>query len=172
MTDRFIVLIDLVLRRGLTIICSLMLVLMVVLTCYIVLMRSVFFNPPFWGDTVTMFANVWFVILAFALSIRERTSIAMQVIYNWLPLRLVKIIDSLWTVLLGAVGVLMLINGYIAARNVPGSYWELGQLPKSIPMMVLPISGFLVILACMVVLIEDFTGRGPTPGEITGGEAM
>jgi TRAP-type C4-dicarboxylate transport system permease small subunit len=135
-------------------------------------MRTVFSAPPFWGDTVTMFANVWFVMLAFALSIRERGSISMQAIYRWLPPRVVRAIDALWTVLLGVVGVLLLVNGFLAARNVPGAYWELGNLPKSVPMMVLPISGILVILACLVVLIEDLTGRGPTPGEILPDEAL
>lgn len=172
MVDRVIILIDLLLRRALTVFCSLMLILMVVLACYVVVMRTVFSLPPFWGDTVTMFANVWFVMLAFALSIRERASISMQVIYNWMPPLLVRMVDSLWTVLLGAVGVILLVNGYLAARDVPGSYWELGNLPKSVPMMVLPISGFLVLLASVVVLIEDLTGRGPAPGEVMPDEAM
>lgn len=172
MIDRAIVLIDLVLRRLLTLLCSLMLILMVVLVCYVVVMRTVFLAPPFWGDTLTMFANVWFVMLAFALSIRERGSISMQAIYRWLPPLMVRVIDSLWTLLLGLVGVLLLVNGYLAASNVPGAYWELGNLPKSVPMMVLPISGVLVILACLVILIEDLTGRGPTPGEMLPDEAM
>lgn len=172
MIDRTIRTIDLLLRRGLTVFCSLMLVLMVVLAVYVVVMRVVFSEPPFWGDTVTMFANVWFVMLAFALSIRERGTISMQVVYNYLPAGLVRVIDALWTVLLGVVGVLLMVNGYLAARDVPGAYWELGNLPKRIPMMVLPISGLLVLLACVVVLIEDLTGRGPAPGASMAGEPM
>lgn len=167
MIDRTILFVDLLLRRLLTTFCSLMLVMMVALACYVVVMRTAFLEPPFWGDTIITFANVWFVMLAFALSIRERASISMQVIYNWLPRTLVRVLDVLWTVLLGAVGMMLLVNGYLAARDVPGSYWELGNLPKSVPMMVLPISGALVLLACVVVLIEDLTGRGPTPGELT-----
>jgi TRAP-type C4-dicarboxylate transport system permease small subunit len=172
MVDRAIVLIDMLLRRALMVFCSIMLILMVLLACYVVVMRTVFLLPPFWGDTVTMFANVWFVMLAFALSIRERASISMQVIYNYMPPLLARVIDSLWTVLLGAVGLMLLINGYLVARDVPGSYWELGNLPKSAPMMVLPISGILVMLACFVVIIEDFSGRGPAPGEVITDEAL
>lgn len=172
MIDRAIFVIDIVLRRALTVLCSLMLLTMVALACYVVVMRTVFMAPPFWGDTLTMFANIWFVMLAFALSIRERGSISMQVIYNWLPPLAVRLIDSLWTVLLGAVGLMLAVNGYLAASRVPGAYWELDNLPKSVPMMVLPISGVLVVLACVVVLIEDLTGRGPAPGQTTPDEAM
>lgn len=170
MIDRCVALIDVLLRKVLTFVCCVMLVLMVVLTCYVVAMRTVFSSPPFWGDTVTMFANVWFVMLAFALSIRERASISMQVIYNWLPPRVVRAIDSVWTVLLAAVGLVLLVNGYLAAKDVPGAYWELGNLPKAVPMMVLPISGFLVLLASLVVLVEDLTGRGPLPGQLPAEE--
>lgn len=172
MIDRTIRTVDLLLRRGLGVFCSLMLVLMVALALYVVVMRLVFSAPPFWGDTVTLFANVWFVMLAFALAIRERNTIAMQVIYNYLPAGVVRAIDALWTVLIAAVGVLLLVNGYLAARDVPGAYWELGNLPKSIPMMVLPVSGLLVLMSCAVVLIEDLTGRGPAPGSIPADEAM
>lgn len=172
MIDRTIRAIDLLLRRGLTVFCSLMLILMVVLAVYVVVMRVAFSAPPFWGDTVTMFANVWFVMLAFALSIRERGTISMQVVYNYLPPGLVRAIDCLWTLLLGAIGAILLVNGYLAARDVPGAYWELGNLPKSASMMVLPISGLMVLLACIVVLVEDLTGRGPTPGAQLQDEAM
>lgn len=172
MIDRTIRAIDVLLRRALTVFCSLMLVLMVALAVYVVVMRTVFAEPPFWGDTVTMFANVWFVMLAFALSIRERGTISMQVAYNYMPGRLVRVIDSLWTVLLGAVGALLVVNGYLAARDVPGAFWELGNLPKSVPMMILPVSGLLVLLASTVVLIEDLTGRGPVPGASIVDEAM
>nr|MBF0684112.1 TRAP transporter small permease [Pseudomonas sp.] len=139
----------------------LMLIGMVMLTCYVVLMRSAFSSPPFWGDTVVMIANIWFVMLAFALSIRERSSIAMQMVYSRLPLVVVRCLSALWSLLFLGVGVIMLIHGYRIASRVPGAYWELGNLPKAVPMMILPVAGALIIAACLAVLLEDATGRTP-----------
>ena len=45
-----------------------LLVLMVSFTIYTVVMRYVFRNPPFWGDTVSLFCNIWLVLIAYALA--------------------------------------------------------------------------------------------------------
>jgi len=147
--------IDLALRRGLPAVCGTLLVVMILFTIYTVIMRTVFLNPPFWGDTLTLFANVWLVMLALALSIRERQSIAMQMIYGKLPEYFGLIFELIWIVLFAAVGVIMVVCGYQAATLIPGAYWELGNLPKSYPMMILPIAGLLIVLAAGFVFVED-----------------
>lgn len=146
---------DSAVRRGLAGLCALMLAGMVALTCYTVVMRTVFLDPPFWGDTVTLFANVWLVMLAFALSLRERESIAMRMAYNYLPGRVVFWLEILWTVLFIVAGAMIAWYGWQVASRIPGMYWELGNLPKSVPMIVLPISGVLVVAASVLVLVED-----------------
>ena len=147
--------IDWALRRGLPAICGTLLAMMILFTIYTVIMRTVFLNPPFWGDTLTLFANVWLVMLAFALSIREQQSIAMQMIYGKLPDYFGLVFELIWIVLFGAIGVIMVICGYQAATLIPGAYWELGNLPKSYPMMILPIAGALIVLASGFVFVEE-----------------
>jgi TRAP-type C4-dicarboxylate transport system permease small subunit len=150
---------DRLLRRTLLWLCMVLLAAMVLFTAYTVVMRTVFLDPPFWGDTVSLFANTWLVMLAFALSIRERDSIAMQMIYDYLPRGLVRALEMIWLLLFLGVGVLLAVWGAELVSRVPGAYWELGNLPKSVPMLILPISGVLVALASLYVLIEDLTGR-------------
>lgn len=128
---------------------------MVCFTVYTVVMRGVFNDPPFWGDTLTLFANIWFVLLAFPLSVRERSSIAMQVIHRFLPDRVVRILDLIWNLLFAAAGMLLLVYGYQVASRIPGAYWELGNLPKSVPMMILPVTGLLTLLSAAMVILED-----------------
>jgi TRAP-type C4-dicarboxylate transport system permease small subunit len=146
---------DRTIRAGLSVVCAVMLVAMVALTAYTVVMRTVFLDPPFWGDTVTLFANVWLVMLAFALSIRDRESIAMRMTYTYLPARAVIALEFLWTGLFVVVGAIMAWYGWELVRRVPGAYWELGNLPKSVPMAILPLSGVLVVAASLFVLVED-----------------
>jgi TRAP-type C4-dicarboxylate transport system permease small subunit len=147
---------DLLLGKAITWTCIAMLGAMVAFTLYTVFMRSVMSDPPFWGDTLTLVANVWLVMLAFALSIRERESIAMQMIYDYVPARVAGALETLWNVLFVAVGVMIVIYGYEVAERIPGSYWELGNLPKRWLVMILPVSGGLVAAAALRVLAEDF----------------
>jgi TRAP-type C4-dicarboxylate transport system permease small subunit len=165
---------DFLLGKCITWTCVLMLVLMVIFTLYTVFMRSVMSNPPFWGDTLTLVANVWLVMLSFALSIRERESIAMQMLYDYVPARVAGMLETLWNVLFVVIGIIMIVYGYQVADRIPGAYWELGNLEKSWLMMILPVSGVLVVIAALRVLAEDYQalrrgerlGRRPGAGEI------
>ena len=79
----------------------------------------------------------------------------MQMIYGKLPDYFGLVFELIWIVLFGAIGVIMVICGYQAATLIPGAYWELGNLPKSYPMMILPIAGALIVLASGFVFVED-----------------
>lgn len=162
--------IDFLLGKAITGLCALLLALTVGFTLYTVFMRNVMDDPPFWGDTLTLVANVWLVMLAFALSIRERQSLAMQMIYDYVPPRVAGLLETLWNLLFVAVGLMMVVNGYQAADRVPGTYWELNNAPKTWLMMILPVSGALVVLAALRVLAEDFGAlrRGERLGRRTG----
>ena len=66
-------------------VCCTLLVLMIAFTLYTVVMRYVFKDPPFWGDTVSLFCNIWLVLMAYALAVRDREDIASEGIYIYLP---------------------------------------------------------------------------------------
>jgi TRAP-type C4-dicarboxylate transport system permease small subunit len=137
---------------------STLLVLMVTFTIYTVVMRYVFHDPPFWGDTVSMFCNIWLVLMAYALAVRDREDIASEGIYAFLPSRSVVVLKFAWQAMTLAFGVVLFWFGLDAALNVPGQYWELGGLPKKAPMMVLPLCGGLVVLMTACNAAEDLFG--------------
>ena len=148
--------IDRWLTRTVSAICGVLILLTVVFTCYTIVMRYVFLNPPFWGDTVALFANIWMVLLALGLSVRTRDQIAMQALYSRISPAFAFWLEILWTLMILAFAIFLIIVGGQAALRVPGQFWELGELPKSYPMMILPISGTLVALAAIAVLAEDW----------------
>jgi TRAP-type C4-dicarboxylate transport system permease small subunit len=128
---------------------------MVAFTGYTIVMRYVFDSAPFWGDTVSVFCNIWLVLLAQAITVRERSEIAMQGIYGHIPAKAVMVLDLSWSVMTFAVGLLLVRFGYAAAIGVNSEYWELGGMSKRYPMMILPIAGSLIALASFVNLVED-----------------
>ena len=155
---RWFCVIDRIVRSTITWFTCSLLVLMVAFTIYTVVMRYVFNDPPFWGDTVALFCNIWLVLLAYALAVRDREDIASEGIYEFLTPRTVLVLRFAWRAMTFVFGLLLFWFGLDAALNVPGQYWELGGLPKRAPMMVLPLSGILVALVAAFTLAEDVFG--------------
>lgn len=149
---------DRMLRLSITWIACTLLVLMVAFTTYTVVMRYVFRDPPFWGDTVSLFCNIWLVFIAYSLAVRDREDIASEAIYLFLPPWGVRGLRLAWQVLTLAFALYLVWFGLDASLNVPGKFWELGGLPKSVPMLALPLAGLLVTLQAASNLAEDLLG--------------
>jgi len=165
----FIVWVDRSVKIILTAFCAFFLLLMVVFAVYNVVMRYVFENPPVWGDLLTVLSNIWLVFIALALTVRDKDHIALDLIYTWLPLKSVFIIQQFWTAVIFCLGIVMIIYGLEAVDTMGGKYWEMwyfewenGQfvfkpnyMPKKYAIAIVPISGFLVCMAAIASFIED-----------------
>lgn len=137
------------------ILARLLLIMLTTVVLYAVVMRYIFQNPPFWSDIVVQFGNVGMVFLGLSIAVRSRDLIAMQALYEKIAPRFALLLDALWNLVILAFSIIFTWYGFVAARTVPGFYWELGNLPQSYPMMIVPISGALVFLASVRILIED-----------------
>jgi len=133
---KFIIWIDLAVKKTLTAFCAIFLLLMVVFAVYNVVMRYGFDNPPVWGDLLTVLSNIWLVFLALALSVRDKDHIALDLIYSWLPLKVVFFIRQFWTLVIFCLGIVMIVYGIEAVAKMGGK-------------------GFLVCVAAIASIIED-----------------
>ena len=157
------------------VLCAVLLVLMVLFTVYTVVMRYVFQNPPFWGDTLSVFCNIWVTMLGYSLAVRDRKDIALRGFYKMIPPRAGFLLDMFWSVMVFAFGVYLAWFGWVAARNVPGMFWELNGLKKTYPMLVMPIAGVLVAMAAAGLLLEDaliLMGKRPGRNLAEGGQEV
>lgn len=166
---KLIVWVDLLVKKALTAFCAIFLLLMVVFAVYNVVMRYVFLNPPVWGDLLTVLSNIWLVFLALALTVRDKDHIALDLIYTWLPLKIVFLIQQFWTFVIFCLGIVMIVYGLEAVATMGGKYWEMwyftwenGQfvfkpnyMPKKFAIAIVPISGFLVCVAAIASILED-----------------
>ena len=162
---RFLVALDLWIRKALTVFCMVMLFLMVAFTVYTVIMRYVFLNPPVWGDLLTVLSNIWFVFIALALTVREKEQIALNLIYTRIPTPAAFAIQQFWTAIICALGIVITVYGLEVVSKMGGKYWEMwhfawengslvfkpNYMPKKYAVMILPISGTLVSLGALVV---------------------
>lgn len=134
--------------------CAVLLLLMVGFTAYTVTMRYVFLDPPFWGDTLTMFANVGLVMFAFVVAAWENDHIAMQGFYALISPVKAALLDMIWNLVIVAFGLFLAWYGFEAAMDVPGQFWELGGLPKKYPMLIMPAAGLLTAFAGSLVVVK------------------
>lgn len=162
-------LIDTAVKKILTAFCSVLLLLMVAFTVYSVVMRYVFENPPVWGDLLTVLSNIWLVFLALALTVREKDHIALDLLYSWLPLKAVFLIQQFWALVIFGLGLIMIFYGWEAVTTMGGKYWEMwyfawedgkivfipNHMPKKYAIAIVPISGFLVSVAALASIVED-----------------
>lgn len=180
-------LVDRAIRKILTAFCAVLLLLMVAFTVYTVVMRYVFENPPVWGDLLTVLSNIWLVFFALALTVRDKDHIALDLIYTRLPLKWAFLVQQFWTLVIFALGLVMIIWGVEAVTTMGGKYWEMwyfawedgklvfkpNYMPKKYAVAIVPISGFLVSLAAIASMLEDSArlragtyapAKGPDPG--------
>ena len=76
---RFLVTLDLWIRKAFAAFCMIALFLMVAFTIYTVFMRYVFEDPPVWGDLLTVLSNIWLVFIVLALTVRDKDHIALSI---------------------------------------------------------------------------------------------
>lgn len=142
-------------QQVLRVICGILILLTVLFTIYTVFMRYVIEDPPFWGDTVALFANIWLVLLALGLAVRGRGQIAMTAVYEMGPPLLSFVLEIIWNLFIIAFGIFLAIFGWMTAMAQTGMFWELDNMSKTYPMMIMPLTGVLVTLAAAAVIVED-----------------
>jgi TRAP-type C4-dicarboxylate transport system permease small subunit len=162
-------LIDTAVKKTLTAVCAVLLLMMVAFTVYSVVMRYVFANPPVWGDLLTVLSNIWLVFFALALTVRDKDHIALDLVYSYLPLKVAFCVQQFWTLVIFGLSIVMIIYGIEAVQTMGGKYWEMwyfawedggfvfkpNYMPKKYAISIVPISGFLVSIAALASIIED-----------------
>ncbi len=166
---RFLQWVDATTRKILVAFCAVLLALMVVFTVYTVVMRYVFEDPPVWGDLLTVLSNIWLVFLALAITVRDKSHIALDLIYSRLPPFLGFAVQQFWSLVIFALGLVIFYYGLEAVATMGGKYWEMwyfawedggfvfkpNYMPKKYAVTIIPISGILTSLAALAAVLED-----------------
>ena len=147
-------------------------------------MRYVFLSPPVWGDLMTVLSNIWLVFIALALTVREKEHIALNLLYSRLPNSVGFIVQQTWTTIIFVLGIIICVFGYESAEtNNFAKYWEMwyftwennglvfkpNYMPKSYPMMILPLAGALIAFSAIIALIEDYIKFRKGTFQVSGG---
>ena len=125
--------------------------------------------PPVWVDLFIVLSNIWLVFFALALTVRDKDHIALDLIYSWLPLLAVFAIQQFRSMIIFALGLILIVYGLEAAATMGGTYrkmwyfvWQDSGLvfkphymPKEYVIAIVPISGLLVSFAAGAAICEE-----------------
>jgi len=78
-----------------------------------------FQDPPFWGDTLSVFCNIWLTMLGYSLAVRDREDIALRGFYKLISPRAGHMLDIVWSTMVFCFGLYLAWFGWVAAQNVP-----------------------------------------------------
>lgn len=138
--------------------CGLLMIMLAV--CFLsVIMRYVFNSPLVWSEEVILSALIWFGFLCISIGVKNDEHIAIEGVYNKLPLKAQKCCDVFRHVLLLAFSVFMMTEGYKIfqinlLKNLPATGWNQGI--QYFPMVV---GGALMTVFSLCNLIAVFLPR-------------
>ena len=125
-------------------ICKLLLVADILITCFMVIGRYVPFIPaPVWGEQVVLTLMVYMAVLSATLAIRNNAHIRMTCFDPFLPKKLVMVLDIISDLLVMILGYVMLTSGWTAAIKLGsrGFYDSLPWLSRFWMYLPVPVAG-------------------------------
>ena len=101
------------------VICKVLLIADILVTCYMVIGRYVnFIAAPVWGEQVVLTLMVYMAVLSATIAIRNNAHIRMTCFDPYLPKTLIRILDIVSVLLVMLLGYVMLVYGWDSAYKM------------------------------------------------------
>ena len=157
----------------LMVICKILLVGDILITCWSVAGRYIpFITDPHWSEEIVLTFMVYMAVLSATLAIRKRAHIRMTSFDSKLPRRVIQVLDLIADLAVMALGVVLLVYG-LKSVNSPlslrGHYASLPNLSKIWQYLPVPIAGLGMIvfeLEQVFLRIEDFFKKDDQTKEV------
>ncbi len=120
------------------------LVALAVLVCLIgtqVFFRYVLDNPLTWTEELAVYVFAWLIFLGATVSIRHDTAPALRIVIDRLPARASRVCETVGNLLALSVGVILIWQGFFAARSMLHQMTPALQIPVAVPFTIMPIAG-------------------------------
>jgi TRAP-type C4-dicarboxylate transport system permease small subunit len=139
-------------------ICKLLLIGDIVITCMSVLGRYIPFIPdPAWTEEVVLTFMSYMAVLSAALAIRRGAHIRMTAFDIYLPKALIRFLDILADVCVFALGVIMVVVGWRYANTIgaKGTYVSMPSVSRFWMYFPIPVAGVAMIIFEIEAIYND-----------------
>ncbi len=141
-------------------ICSVILLLMLVITFAQVVLRYVFNSPLIWASEVTILMLIWFGFIVMSLAVYANEHISLEFLYDKLQEKVQKTLDCIKYFLLGCFALLMIYYGFQLVDLTKYATLPASGLSKSYLYLILIFSGVIILIASISNFIKLFTQPG------------
>ena len=131
------------------VLCKLLLVADILITCMSVLGRYVPFIPdPAWSEEVVLTLMSYMAVLSAALAIRRNAHIRMTAFDRYLPSAVIKALDIISDLCVFALAIVMVVVGwkYASTLGAKGSYVSMPSVSRFWMYFPIPIAGVAMIV--------------------------
>lgn len=131
------------------VLCKLLLILDIGITCMSIVGRYVPFIPdPAWTEEVVLTCMAYMAVLSAALAIRRGAHIRMTAFDNYLPKNVLRALDILSDLMVMVLAILMMVVGFRYATTIgsKGTYVSMPGLSKLWMYLPVPIAGVAMLI--------------------------
>jgi C4-dicarboxylate transporter, DctQ subunit len=140
------------------VICIIAVAIATLLTGYEVMMRQLFGSPTIWTNEITSYLLVWFGLLGIVYAYDKKAHVAVDMIYEYLPVRVQRAVDILTSFLILLFSVTIFYYGYKYWWMAYSRGWQhVGMLdvPMSYTRIALPLVGCFMIFQLMITIYDQ-----------------
>ncbi|MGJ9460350.1 TRAP transporter small permease [Oceanobacillus sp. CF4.6] len=143
-----------VLNRILLVFSLTVLAMMVIIIIYQVFARQILQAAPAWTEEISRLLFVWVSFLGVAYGFKEKLHIAVGLVVNALPDKVQDIFDYFAKILIIGFGVILIYYGWQFTILTGNSTMPATGLPSSALYVIIPVSGFFVVLNGIDLLLK------------------
>jgi TRAP-type C4-dicarboxylate transport system permease small subunit len=143
------------------VVCKLLLIADILITCMSVLGRYISFIPdPAWTEEVVLTCMSYMAVLSAALAIRRGAHIRMTALDRYLPSSLIKVLDILADVCVFILAIVMISVGWKYASTIgsKGTYVSMPKVSRFWMYFPIPVAGVAMIIFELEALYNDVKG--------------
>ena len=133
-----------------------LLVLMIVTTCYQVFLRYLFNSPTSWSGEIAIIFLIWFGYLGMAIGVKEKGHISIDFLYDKLNPTYRKCLDLFYYVCMIIFSVMMIVNGKLLFSVTTMQKLPATGFSKALLYLTLIVTGILIILYSLQNMLEIF----------------
>jgi TRAP-type C4-dicarboxylate transport system permease small subunit len=143
------------------VVCKLLLIADILITCMSVLGRYISFIPdPAWTEEVVLTCMAYMAVLSAALAIRRGAHIRMTALDRYLPSALIKALDIIADVCVFILAIVMISVGWKYASTIgsKGTYVSMPKVSRFWMYFPIPVAGVAMIVFELEALYNDVKG--------------
>lgn len=130
-------------------VCKILLIVDILITTVAVTGRYISFIPdPAWSEEVVLSLMSYMAVLSAALAIRNKSHIRMTALDNYMPKKLVNLLDFVAYIAVMILGIIMMVVGWKYAKKLGsfGSYISIPSLSKFWMYFPIPLAGLAMVI--------------------------